>query len=119
MAIDDTLCAIEQVIIYQRCHELLIHSNALLKRLPTSYGFLGDQIRRASASVLQNFAEGYGKSTQKDARRFFSISRGSCNEVAAIFDIAHTAEIIDTKTHQAAKECADHLARMLSKFNIY
>ena len=109
----------ENTRIYTRCHELLVHSNALLKRLPTGYGFLGDQIRRASASVLQNFAEGYGKSTRKDARRFFAISRGSCNEVAAIFDIAHTAEIIDIQTLDEVKECADHLARMLSKFNIY
>ena len=108
----------ENTRIYQRCHELLKRSHDLNKRLPTGYGFLGDQIRRASASVLQNFAEGFGKSTKKDARRFFAIARGSCNEVAAIFDIAHCAEIINNQTLYDAKECADHLARMLSKFNI-
>lgn len=50
--------------------------------LPQSerYG-LGDQIRRAAASIPANIAEGHGRIGRKDFRRFVSIASGSRNEL--------------------------------------
>lgn len=106
----------ENTHIYARSMELLRLSRQVLDDLPTGFGFLADQLRRASSSVHQNFAEGYGKGTAKDSRRFFHIARGSANEVAAIFDVAHEFGAMTSSRYAHGKDLCDQLARMLSKF---
>ena len=54
--------------IYQRSLELIDITKAVLAELPSGYGFLADQLRRSSSSVVLNFAEGYGKHTKRDQR---------------------------------------------------
>ena len=49
---------------------------------------LKDQLVRASSSISLNLAEGYGKSTYKDQRRFFHIAFGSLRESQAILILA-------------------------------
>ena len=71
---------------------------------------LKDQMLRASSSVVLNLAEGSGKSTLKDRRRFFQISFGSLREVQAIMDLHPTSHpqlvaMLDTT--------AAHLYRLL------
>ncbi len=44
---------------------------------PRKYAALGDQIRRASLSISLNIAEGSGKTTGPDQRRFYAMARGS------------------------------------------
>jgi four helix bundle protein len=58
--------------LYQRCKQI---------RVPL---FLKDQLMRASASVAMNLAEGSGKFSPKDQRRYYSISLGSLREVQAV-----------------------------------
>jgi four helix bundle protein len=48
---------------------------------------LCDQVKRASVSVCANIAEGYGRKSKADFKRFLAISLGSANEVIALFDI--------------------------------
>ena len=50
-------------------------------------GELLDQTKRASMSVVLNVAEGSGKLTAKDRRRFYSIALGSLREVQACCDL--------------------------------
>ena len=106
----------ENTIIYARTTELLKLCHASLSAFPPGYAFLADQLRRASSSILLNFSEGYGKSSKRDARRYFAIARGSANEVAAILDVARTFGIVEPEPHAEGKELCDHLARMLSRF---
>ena len=49
---------------------------------------LGDQLRRAAASCALTLAEGYGRTSVADQRRFFVMALGSIREVQAIFDLA-------------------------------
>lgn len=49
--------------------------------------FLRDQLDRASSSVVQNLAEGSGKRTALDQRKFYSTSFGSLKECQAILDM--------------------------------
>ncbi|MEK6579091.1 MAG: four helix bundle protein [Bdellovibrionota bacterium] len=60
---------------YQECKPL---------RVPR---FLQDQLLRASSSVVLNLAEGSGKRTFEDQRRFYSIAFGSLRECRAILEM--------------------------------
>ena len=102
--------------IYQRSMELLAVTRQVLDTLPVGYGFLTDQLRRASSSIVLNFAEGYGRRSRKEQHRFFDIARGSTNEVAAILDVAAGLGAIDAELQQDGRELCDHIARMLSRF---
>jgi four helix bundle protein len=60
---------------YWRCKELKVHR------------ILQDQLLRASSSVALNLAEGSGKRTVEDQKRFFSIALGSLRECDAIIQL--------------------------------
>ncbi len=49
---------------------------------------LKDQFNRSSSSVSLNLAEGYGKSTYKDQRKYFHIALGSLRESQAVLVLA-------------------------------
>ena len=102
--------------IYQRSLELVRLIKQIIDELPTGYGFLADQMRRAASSVALNFSEGYGKSTPAEQRRFFRIARGSAYEVAAALDVAASFGAIERERHEQAKDVCDHLAAMITRF---
>ncbi len=53
---------------------------------------LKDQMDRASSSVCLNLAEGSGKRTLKDKRKFYSISLGSLRECQSILDLSNNID---------------------------
>ena len=50
-------------------------------------GHCKDQFDRALLSIVLNLAEGSGKLTAKDKRRFYAIAFGSLREVQALLDL--------------------------------
>lgn len=63
--------------------------------------YLKGQLLRAAASVALNIAEGSGKPTPKDQRRFYGIALGSLRECQAALDLApkeqpQLAQLADT-----------------------
>ena len=70
---------------------------------------------RASQSIPLNIAEGNGKSSSSDRRRFFEIARGSTLECAAIQDVLRVGNALEEKEHLERKSHLDRMAIMLSK----
>ena len=68
--------------VWKRSHELTLLVYELTQTFPNSelYG-LTSQLRRASSSVPTNIAEGSGRDSDKDFRRFLIIAHGSATEV--------------------------------------
>ena len=102
--------------IFAEAQKLLDDGNVLIARLPTGYGFLADQVKRASTSIMLNFAEGNGKKGLKERQRFFRIAKGSLYEVAAIYDVALSFGFIETSFHEKVIDRCDYIAAMLSKW---
>ncbi|MBT7668611.1 MAG: four helix bundle protein [Bdellovibrionales bacterium] len=72
---------------------------------------LKDQFERASSSICLNLAEGSGKRSCKDKRRFYDISLGSTKECQAILDLLSADEkIIDMADYLGA--CIYRLAQL-------
>ena len=74
-----------------------------------------DQWLRASQSIPLNIAEGNGKTTSADRRRFFEIARGSALECAAIQDVVEVLGILEPDESHQQKQQLDRIAAMLSK----
>jgi len=74
-----------------------------------------DQWLRASQSIPLNIAEGNGKTTEADRRRYFEIARGSALECAAIQDVLVVGKALDKRESQERKIELDRMAAMLSR----
>ena len=63
------------------------------------YG-LTSQIRRASASIPTNIAEGCGRRTQAEFNQFLQIAVGSSTEVEYQLQLAHDLNYIDSSCYE-------------------
>ena len=72
--------------LYQQCQQLQLKPYELK-----------NQLQRAVLSVVLNLSEGYGRRTDKDRKRFYSIALGSLREVQSVLDIIQNERLI----HQA------------------
>ena len=70
-----------------KTYDLAVSFYRLSRTLPIK-GNLKDQLARAASSVCLNLAEGRGRISRADQRRFFQIAFGSVRECQAILDIS-------------------------------
>jgi four helix bundle protein len=74
-----------------------------------------DQLLRASQSIPLNIAEGKGKGTNADRRRFFEIARGSALECASIQDCLEACEGLAAAQDAQGKAMLTRIVSMLTK----
>jgi len=75
----------------------------------------GDQLLRASQSIPLNIAEGNGKGTNADRRRFFEIARGSALGCASIQDGLEACEGLAAAQDAQGKAILTRIVSMLTK----
>ena len=102
--------------IYSHALQLVDLAKVALDQLPQGFGFLADQLRRAAASVPLNFAEGSGKLSYRDRKRYFLAAKGSAYEVAAVLDVAVRFGVVSSDLRDRGHDLCDHLGAMLSKY---
>ncbi len=89
-------------------------SYRLTKAFPMDELFgMTSQIRRASASIPANIAEGHGRETTGDFIRFLRISQGSLKELETHLILSSEVEICRPEATRPLLELADRLGRML------
>ena len=82
------------------------------------YG-LTSQIRRAVISISSNLAEGAGRSSKKDFRRFVGIAMGSLNETESLLIVASKLGFIDEQAYLSIRSKTEELGRILNGLKKY
>ena len=80
-----------------------------------AYG-LTSQIRRASASIPANIAEGCGRNSKADFARFLNIAMGSASEVEYHLLLAHDLSYLATPDYQRLASQTTEIKRMLAGY---
>jgi len=93
--------------------ERVFHLTAKLPR-SEDYG-LTSQIRRAALSISANIAEGYGRSTSSDKKRFYIMARGSIFETKSHLIYGKNVNYFDQSEVVAIHELFDKNVLELNK----
>ena len=105
----------EKLIVWQRAMDLAGECFTLANRLPSSERFeLVSQLRRSSASVHSNIAEGVGRRTRAEFAHFLSIARGSAMEVHSHATFAVRVDLLTQTDVERAQGLAKEVIRMLT-----
>jgi len=80
---------------------------------------LGDQIKRASISIMSNIAEGFSRQSRKEFIQFLFIAKGSAAEVQSQLYIALDQGYIMEKEFKEIYDKVEETAKLLSKFITY
>jgi len=102
----------EDLEVWKISHQLVLEVYRVTKGFSNQELFgLTSQMRRASASVPANIAEGFGRQNLKEKINFYNIAQGSISELRYYFILARDLEYILSVEKQL--DMCDHIARML------
>ncbi len=82
---------------------------------PRGLGALRDQLERASFGVVLNIAEGAGRGSAADKRRFYEMARGSATESAAGLEVLRLRRLADPGRLVEARSLGIRVVQMLSR----
>ena len=105
----------EKLDVYRVSLDFSAWSYRLCKVLKGLERYARDQLLRASQSIPQNIAEGNGKRSGADRRRFLEIARGSALECASILDILVACKTLTEAEAASGKRMLLRIVAMLSK----
>ena len=105
----------EKLDVYKVAIEFMAIAFAIARKIPRGNSSLADQLKRASWSIPLNIAEGCGKNSGNDKRRFYAIARGSAMECAAIIDVCQILAGDTSDDYKNGKELLERIVAMLSK----
>ena len=105
----------EQLDVYRVAIQYVAWAYELARRLKGIDRHARDQLLRASQSIPLNIAEGNGKGTNADRRRFFEIARGSALECASIQDCLEACDGLTADQNAQGKAILVRIVSMLIK----
>jgi four helix bundle protein len=101
--------------VWQKAHAMTLEIYRVTAPFPREelYG-LTSQLRRASASIAANLAEGCGRSGDAEFARFCSIAMGSASEVEYHLLLARDLKLLKPGEYEELAPRATELKRMLT-----
>lgn len=103
------------LIVWQKAHTLTLASYRGTAAFPKQeiYG-LTSQIRRSSASIAANIAEGCGKRSNSEFQRFLQIATGSASELEYHFLLAKDLGFLGSEEYQLLAAAVTEVKKMLA-----
>jgi four helix bundle protein len=101
--------------VWQKAHRLTLDTYSISAHLKAPEAWpLRDQLLRAAISIPSNIAEGRGRSSDPDFRRFLFHSLGSCNELEYDLLLARDLNFLPAAKHSALAGQLEEVRRMLT-----
>lgn len=104
-----------QLKVWEKAHPLTLELYRVTAHFPRTetYG-LTCQIRRASASICANLAEGCGREGDAELGRFCGMARGSASELEYHLLLAKDLHLLEIADHDKLAEQTTEIKRMLT-----
>lgn len=100
--------------IYKESYKLSLEIYKITAKYPKDEIFgLTSQIRRVAISVVLNIAEGYGRQSKEDFKRFLKISLGSNNETITLLELSKDLNYISIEEYDKIKQNYDILGKRI------
>jgi four helix bundle protein len=104
-----------QLRVWEDAHQITLEIYKITKSFPKEELFgLTSQLRRASASIPSNIAEGCGRGSNKDYAHFLQMAIGSAYEVDYQLLLAKDLAYIDAENYLLVSKKIDTLKRQLA-----
>ena len=103
--------------VWEKAHDLTLAVYRVTTAFPKEEMFgLTSQIRRASSSIPANIAEGCGRDSDAELKRFLQIAMGSASELEYHLLLAHDLGYIDHENYGRLEQSTTGVRRMLTGF---
>ena len=103
--------------VWAKAHELVLATYAATGVFPPSELFgLTAQMRRSCASIATNIAEGCGRDSEAELRRYLSIAGGSASELEYQLLLARDLGYLRCDKHDLLTGEVIQIKRMLTRF---
>ena len=102
------------LLVWQKSMSIVTEIYTLTSSFPKEELFgLTSQIRRSAVSIPSNIAEGYGRNSTGDYKRFLQISCGSLNELQTQIEISFNLNFITKEKNIETLEKIQEIDRMM------
>ncbi len=105
----------ERLEVYQAALDFVGVAEDIIEKLPRGRNHIQDQLSRASISIVLNIAEGAGKFSRPDKRRYYLSASGSGMECAAILDVCLRLKAVEEERHRQGKLMLESIVARLVK----
>lgn len=103
--------------IWEKAHQLTLSIYRVTREFPKDELYsLTNQVRRASSSIGANIAEGCGKDSDADLKRYLLIAMGSSSELENYLLLAKDLEYLEKDTYEVLQKELTELRKMLNAF---
>lgn len=104
-----------ELLVWEKSHRLTLASYAATQSFPRDELFgLTSQIRRACSSIPANIAEGCGRNSDAELRRFLEIAMGSASELEYHLLLAHDLKLLESEQYRQLDESTHEVKRMIA-----
>ena len=100
--------------VYQEGYKLVLDMYKITKTYPKEEQYeIVSQIRRAAYSIPLNIAEGWGRKSKLEFKRFLKMSLGSCNELQVLIRLSRDLGYIKEKEYIEEKEKVEKIGKQI------
>lgn len=104
-----------ELLVWQKAHKLTLDVYKVTGAFPTGESFgLTSQIRRAVVSIPSNIAEGCGRGSNADFKRFLQIAMGSASEVEYELQLSSDLAYISFEDYDQLYNMVQEVKKMLA-----